>query len=552
MYREMRIPVVLLFYVLFNSLALIPLRSCGQEWMVPVGKSILLSGNFGELRATHFHSGIDIRTGGVEGLPVVCVKDGYLVRVSVSPVGYGQAMYIEHADGTTSVYGHLQRFVPVVAEIVRSIQYEKEHFQVDEDFREYRLFFKQGDTIAYSGNTGSSGGPHLHFEIRNTASERAINPLSFYSIRDRKAPSVKSIYLYAVSGGGCADLLKRVGVKVQGGGRYGAGTVGVPEGKDGVGVYATDYMEDSWNKLGVYRMTLVADSDTLFELSMDSCSFEQACLINEVKDFDAYKKKETVYRCFGNYQHRFLGIRNRNGGYIEVEKDSLVKVNIVLEDKNMNRSEVSLLLKGVEARQEAEAGIVKYDKDELLELPGCRVELPAGSLFSSVRKRLRVEKDTLTGRDIFVLSEREVPLFHKAHLFLSGDFGVQDLIYEVASDGRKYVVETVHTDAGLKAEINYLSRYAVVKDEQAPEITFLGKFQERALRFRIKDKLSGIKTYRGEVNGKWCLFSYDPRVDLLQCSLEEPVFQKGRINEVRIEAVDRAGNKNELIVKVKK
>ena len=163
-----------------------------------------------------------------------------------------------------------------------------------------------------------------------------------------------------------------------------------------------------------------------------------------------------------------------------------------------------------------------------------------------------MEKDTLTGRDIFVLSEREVPLFHKAHLFLSGDFGVQDLIYEVASDGRKYVVETVHTDAGLKAEINYLSRYAVVKDEQAPEITFLGKFQERALRFRIKDKLSGIKTYRGEVNGKWCLFSYDPRVDLLQCSLEEPVFQKGRINEVRIEAVDRAGNKNELIVKVKK
>ena len=251
------------------------------------------------MRWGRMHKGIDWAT--PVGTAVRASCGGTVVSAGWSS-GYGYCITLRHPDGRQTRYAHLSKILVSAGQHV-----------------------DQNERIALSGNTGRSTGPHLHFEIRNTASERAINPLSFYSIRDRKAPSVKSIYLYAVSGGGCADLLKRVGVKVQGGGRYGAGTVGVPAGKVGVGVFATDYMEDSWNKLGVYRMTLVADSDTLFELSMDSCSFEQACLINEVKDFDAYKKKETVYRCFGNYQHRFLGIRNRNGGYIEVEKDSLVK-----------------------------------------------------------------------------------------------------------------------------------------------------------------------------------------------------------------------------------
>lgn len=538
---------------LFNCLALIPLNVDGQEMLKPLKNTILLSGNFGELRATHFHSGIDIRTGGVEGLPVICVKDGQLARVSVSPVGYGHALYIEHNDGTTTVYGHLQRFVPRIADIVRRIQYQKEQFRIDEDFKPFQVVFRQGDTIAYSGNTGSSGGPHLHFEVRNTRTEHAFNPLRYYSIRDTKAPVVKMVYLYQVAENGYVELIRRCPAKNLGDGKYSAGRVTVPAGKIGVGVFVIDYMNDSWNKLGIYRMSLVAGTDTLFSLGVDSCSFGQNCFINEIKDFDCYKKKETVYRCFGNYQDRFLGVHNVNRGCIEVGRDSVRKVKIDLEDINGNRSSVTLELKGkTETAPLPEDSIWRYDRKHLLELEACRVEIQEGALFSSVKRHLAVENDTLTGRKIFILSEKDVPLFKKAHLTIRGKFGQQAIICEVGAAGKLYPVETVRTDTGVSAEIGYLNRYTVVDDREAPDIAYLGKFPDQTLRFKIKDELSGIARYRGEVNGQWCLFSYDPRVDVIRCRLAEPVFQPGKANEVKIYVEDKAGNRNELKISVKK
>lgn len=545
-----------ILYFLFNCLAVIPLNLVAQKMIRPLDRAILLSGNFGELRATHFHSGIDIRTGGVEGLPVLCVKDGCVARVSVSPTGYGRALYIEHSDGVTTVYGHLQRFAPRIEKIVHEIQYSKESFRIDEDFRTYQITFRQGDTIAYSGNTGSSGGPHLHFEVRDTKSERSINPLYYYKIRDTKPPVVRKVYLYAITPEGYVELIRQCPVRAVGNGRYEAGQFVVPAGNMGVGVFVTDYMEDSWNKLGVYRMSLMAGQDTIFSLNMDTCSFEQSCFINEVKDFDRYKKKETVYRCFGNYQEQFLGLTNRYKGQIQVKVDSVVPVKIVMTDINGNLASVSMKLKGRIDKSEIEKSrvdsIFRYNQKNVLSLPGCRVELEDGTLFSSVKKVLRVEKDSLLGRDIFILSEKDIPLFKKAHLFIDGDFCKEAVICELTPSGQYCPVETKRTESGLVADIGYLNRYIVVDDREVPEITFYGKFPDQTLRFKIKDRLSGIATYRGEVNGKWCLFFYDPRVDLLYCSLSEPVFQKGQVNEVKITVADKVGNQKVLIVKVRK
>ena len=543
-----------ILYGLLNCLIFTFISVSAQEMEKPIRGTILLSGNFGELRATHFHSGVDFRTGGREGSPVICVKDGVLVRLNISPVGYGNALYIEHADGTTSVYGHLQDFVPSVIKLARQLQYEQESFRIDEHIENGGLFFSQGDTIAYSGNSGSSGGPHLHFEVRNTETERVLNPLHYYKIRDTKAPIVRKLYLYTVSEDAYVECLRQCAVKNSAKGRYDAGRITVPAGKIGVGVFLTDYMNDSWNKLGVYKMSLRVEDDTLFSLNMDSCSFEQSKYINDIKDFDLYKKKETVYRCFGNYQDRVHGVSNKNKGYIELAQDSLVEVIIDMFDINGNHSCARVQLKGGSKKEGVAKTerILRYDEAHVLTLPDCRVELKKGSLFSSFRNCLKVEKDSLLDQAVFVLAEREIPLLEKVRLIVTGKFDSCSIICEISPSGKRYPVKTKYLPNALEAEVAYLSRYTIVEDKEAPEIRFLGKKSNHFLHFKIKDNLSGIARYRGEVNGNWCLFSYDAKNDLLQCSLSEPAFIRGKEHKVKILVEDAVGNKKELMIDVKK
>lgn len=170
--------------------------------------------------------------------------------------------------------------------------------------------------------------------------------------------------------------------------------------------------------------------------------------------------------------------------------------------------------------------------------------------MSSVEKYLRVEEDTLTGRHIYVLARKEVPLLKKARLTIRGEFTERSLICEMGTTGCLYPVETIFKGDSLQAEIGYLSRYVVVEDQTAPEIMYRGKFPDRTLRFIIKDDLAGITSYRGEVNGQWCLFTYDPRVNLLQCDLAEPVFQRGKINVVTVCVEDQVGNSRQVTVKL--
>lgn len=545
-----RVSLVALFY---NCLILFVLNeSKAQDWAKPIGGATLLSGNFGELRATHLHSGIDIKTGGVEGLPVICVQDGVVSRVAVSPVGYGLALYIDHPDGTTSVYGHLQRLEPRLAALVREIQYNKESFRIDENILFRQVRYRKGDTIAYSGNSGSSAGPHLHFEIRNTRTEHTWNPLLFYSVRDMKAPQVKSLGLYAVKADGRVELLRTCPVKNAGGGKYTVGRSVVPAGKIGLGVHVLDYMEDSWNKLGVYTLDVITGADTLYRLSMDSCSFFQSRLINDVKDFDRYKKKETFYRCFGNRQHELLAVRMQGDGTVNVEPDSVVKVTMCFSDINGNVSRLVLELKGKEAESECRSddNILRYGVPYVLEQGNWRLELDADALFSSVERVTEVRTDTVSGREILILSRKDTPLYKKATLEVKGEFTEKSFVCELTSSGRKYPLPTTRTAGSLKAEIGSLNRYTVVDDTIAPSITYLGKGTGGTLRFRIKDNFSGIASYRGEVNGEWCLFSYDPRTAILQCLSTEPMFVKGKSNEVRIVVEDYARNRKGLSVKV--
>lgn len=514
----------------------------------------LLSGGFGELRSTHFHSGVDLKTGGRTGLAVLCVKDGLLARVKVSSTGYGKALYMEHADGTTTVYGHLEQFNGKITRIVRERQYRQESFAVDlEDAKQYGLFFRRGDTLAWSGNTGSSGGPHLHFEYRDTRSERLINPLHYFSIKDQIAPVIRSLYLYAVTDSGRVRQLRTITPQRVGSRRYAGGQIVVPAGRIGVGFYLTDAMNDSWNKLGVYKLRLEVDDRVVFQLQADTASFDQNRLVNDLKDYTLYQEKgQTVYRCFGNFVSRILGVECIDKGHIKVEKGEEIPVRVEVSDINGNRSEMSFKLRGGEKLLPEDKKIVHYEQSHLLQEGPYSLELKAGALFSSVERVVRT--DTLTDnegmlRNVFVTAEKEVPLSVNSVLRVQGKYDTRTVICRIGPGQRLAALPTFRDEESIYSFVPVLGRYTVVLDSVPPEIIYKGRRGDR-FRFQIKDLLSGIASWRGEVNGKWTLFEYDMKSGMLWCKRNEPAFVKGKSNRIRLSVTDGAGNKAQCEIKV--
>ena len=534
---------------LLLMLLLLSSNVCAQTdtLLYPLKDIPLLSGNFGELRATHLHSGLDFKTGGREGLPVICVKDGVVARVKVSATGYGNALYLEHEGGITTVYGHLSRFVPRVTKVVRDIQYNKESFEVDENMLGYEIRFRAGDTIAYSGNTGSSGGPHLHFEVRDTKSEHALNPLRFLSVKDQTGPSVRGVYVYPISGRGIRNTVRRVEVKNTGNRVFRGGKIGVPAGKVGVGVQSDDYMKDSWNKLGVYDLCVCAGGREVFKMTMDELSFDQTFLINELKDFHHYRDNRLVYLTFGNYQEQLLPVRNQDRGLITVEKDSVVDVVIDLADINGNHSKIMFQLFGKSPMRDLELAdgerLLRNDRNDSLQGGKYSLWLEANALSYSVvckpivSSRLR---DSVEMIEVFSTGKQIYPLMKNARLVVSGKFPEKSVICLLEKKNRFSALKTRWTEEGLTASPRVLGEYTVRQDTIAPVIFYMGRAGQR-IRFRIVDDLSGISAYRVEVNGKWCLFSYDAKSRLLEGNVNEPVFVKGK-NKLVLKVEDGVKN----------
>ena len=417
---------------LLLMLLLLSSNVCAQTdtLLYPLKNVLLLSGNFGELRATHLHTGLDFKTGGREGLPVICVKDGVVARVKVSATGYGNALYLEHEGGITTVYGHLSRFVPRITKIVRNIQYNKESFEVDENMSGYELRFRAGDTIAYSGNTGSSGGPHLHFEVRDTKSERALNPLQFsFGEGSNWDRACEGVYVYPISSEGTRNAARRVEVKNTGNRVFRGGKVGVPAGMVGIGIQSDDYMKDSWNKLGVYDLSVSTNGREVFKMTMNELSFDQTFLVNELKDFHHYRENRLVYLTFGNYQEQLLSVSNQNGGFIPVEKDSVVDVTVDLSDINGNRSRIVFQLWGKSPLRELVLAdgekLLTNRQNDSLKKGKYTLWLEADALSypivckPEVSSRLRDSVETI---EVFSTGKQIYPLMKNARLVVGGKF----------------------------------------------------------------------------------------------------------------------------------
>ena len=266
-----------------------PLDSYPKDFTNPLDITNYLAGNFGELRNNHFHSGLDIKTQQREGLNVYAVGDGYISRINISPTGYGNALYIDHPNGYTSVYAHLQKFNEEIEKYVRAYQYKNETFAVEIYPNKNELKITQKDLIALSGNSGGSGGPHLHFEIRDTKSEEPINPFLFgFDIPDTQKPSITGMYIYPING---QVNGKKSRMSIADGGVVNA------IGKIGFGIKTYDKHNGAQNNNGTYKIDIFVNEEQIYGFTASRLAFDETRAINSVCDFeDIQKNNSWVYQ----------------------------------------------------------------------------------------------------------------------------------------------------------------------------------------------------------------------------------------------------------------
>ncbi|HKJ43777.1 MAG TPA: M23 family metallopeptidase [Sunxiuqinia sp.] len=536
-----------------------------QYFQPPVKIPIVLSGNFGELRPNHFHSGIDIRTNGKIGLPIYAAADGYISRIKVSPWGFGHAIYINHPNGTTTVYGHLSLFRKDIAEYVKDRQYKGESFAVDFAVPTDKFKVKQGEQIAWSGNSGGSAGPHLHFEIRNTKSEHPLNPLQFHlPVSDDIKPKVLSVMVYPLSDDAhvYGKPEKRLFETVFYGSSYHIKrdpTILV-YGKVGFGIQTLDYLDGSWSKCGVYQIKLSVDGKPVYTFRMDELSFAQTRYVNSQMDYgyyrQHYKKIQRSWVQPGNKLDNYHNLVNR--GIVDLSDGKRHAIHYEIKDVYGNTSTLDFR---VQSKKEKVTPIAKVGQlipwNEASDFDGgdLKAHFDDGTFYSSFNMDFKKKSsNNLYSSPLYELENDETPVQKFYTLKIKADQVPIDLwnkaLIATVSEksGHKWSMGGKYKDGWIVAKVRQLGTFAISVDTIAPTIRPLSIYghsrlrEQNRIRFKIEDDFSGIDRYRGEIDGKWVLFEYNPKYDMITYHIDGDRLKLGKNHNLVLTVVDNKGN----------
>ena len=538
----------------------------------PLGTPLYLSGTFGELRSNHFHSGIDIKTGGVEGKNVYAVADGYVSRIKISTGGYGKALYITHPNGYVSVYGHLQKYNDEIQEFVITYQYEKERFTVEMFPVKDRIKVKKGDVIAVSGNTGGSFGPHLHFEIREEANQHPVNPLLFKSIKikDYYRPKILEVALYPVDENAAINGKNdTVFYTVSGWGdeHYLSGNPEITaSGRISFGIRTHDLMNDIPNKNGVYTIEMLLDTTQVFGLKMDDFSFSTTRYINSLIDYAYYKKKKRrVVRTEIDTNNRLNTYRNVvSNGIVEFTDSLIYKVKYIVEDIYGNSSQLQFEINSVvnesfpkkSAGKEQTGVYFDYAKQHKIAEGNMVLSFPANAFYKSFYFELMVDSSGRRVSPVYNVHNKFTAVQKAFSIKIKPDHipeGLKDKMYIAYTDGNdngnNSYIGSHWDEAYLTTKSRILGNYFIKIDSVAPVIipVNIGNGKDisgqNTIKMKIKDRETGISYYRATLNDQWILMEYDAKKQLLTYTYDS-CLNKGK-NEFKLIVRDLLGNEKE-------
>jgi len=542
----------------------------------PLDIPVLLSATFAELRDNHLHSGIDYRTQGVIGHKVYACERGYVSRISVSPVGYGNALYIAHPNGYTTVYGHLDAFNEDITAYVKQQQYKQERFAVNLFPESTLLPVKRGDVVAFSGNTGGSSGPHLHFEVRDTKTEETINPLQFgFGVRDNIPPVIQRLAIYPIGAGstvnGSANTLILDLEKSGNTYRIAGGKKLNIEGKVAFGIDTYDLTTGSANRCGPYSIRLWVDSAMIFSQTMDRFSFDETRYINSLIDYGYYVNHRVRFNRLFMEPNNQLSVYDRhfNRGVVSFSDSANRRALVVVSDFHGNSSRLEFTFGYAPGKTVStpvmppilEAlklpGLISepvYKKELKHTQQGLRVVIPADALYDEINFTCTASATPkgLYSR-AYKIHHLSAPLHKAMTIEIAADslpvrLREKALIVQIGPDGRRSNAGGAYSNGVVSARSTVFGEFAIGVDTIPPRITPVNirnganMTGVKNMRFTIRDDFSGISSYNGWIDGQWALFEYDAKNNLLYYNFDADRLSKNTQHTLELKITDGKGN----------
>lgn len=545
-----------LILLLFFSITLNAQELPTDYFSNPMEIPLILSGSFGELRSNHFHSGMDIKTQQRQGVPIYAPADGHVMRIKVAHYGYGKALYIQHPNGYSTVYAHLKEYAGDIEEYVKNNQYSKETFEIELFPEANVLPVTKGQLIGFSGNSGSSGGPHLHFEIRDSSS-RPMNPMLFgIEIPDSKKPLVNSVFAYPMDPvaqvNGSQNPVK-LRLMLQKDGSYKAEGIKA-SGKIGFGVSTHDQQDGASNKNGVYRIETTYNGSEKFDILFERFSFSETRYLNRFIDYGYFKNnKSRIQKLFRETNNPLSIIKNEeDNGFVFVEDNFDAAYKIIITDFAGNKINISVPIEGVtqeitdELDDTPTPDYIFSDQSTSITKGKFSVYIPANSLYENTYLDVEAKSDTLK-------FHKDVIPIHK-NITISVDasnYEVTDIdklfIGRLNYKGDPYYHTTTRTGTKLTAKTRTFGSFILVSDTTPPSVKTVnfseGKWisKNKTLQMKIEDDLSGISSYRATLNGKYILTEYNYKKDVLTYDFDDNIVTESE-NNLKLIVTDNVGN----------
>ena len=522
----------------------------------PMNIPLVMSSSFCEPRPGHFHTGVDYKTQGRCGIGLLSVKAGELYRMKISPSGYGRVLYIRHYDSTMSVYAHMQSFRDDIEVFAENLQDENQSYFIDTVFEDAPFSFECGETIGYSGNTGHSFGPHLHFEIRKYPTEEALNAQNFFPVKDNVAPDFLSVVLYDMDQPCLSESSRSKPYRVTGSGsRYSRSEISVNAGKWGIGAEIKDRMTGTYNRYGVVEVKVYADDTLIYHSHIDKFDWNEADLYETW--FDEYyleAKGKYIQRCFAEGVNNSKMIQSfPETGIVSLDTGDCCNVRVVAGDAAGNESECKFVLsaRGTKIQGEKKQ-IYTCDKPAFILGEGFYLEIPEQAMYRAASVEVHPLKRngqvyswqfadeyfvfykpfklSLDGSDIpweyrdkaLVMAER-----NGKHRRVAGEWNGVYYTLQTRFPGRFYfAIDSVPPalSGGLRDSVNLQSRSRIT--------------------YRVSDNLSGVQSYNAWIDDEWVLLQYDPRTRKLEYIFDRHL-NKNQWHHWKIKVTDAIGNVTE-------